>query len=378
MHAESKTILWHAPMYEHQGFATHSRELALRLIDRLPGLRFLPTTSFPQHPEPTHLRIRDLTVPTGSGLNADLVIQCTPTTPYTVSAKYKVLLTTIESAKPHHALILRCTLHDELWVVSDFNYRILPRWLKRRMPVKIMPEGADPTKFYPMNGDIPPYRGVKKLFTFHSDWQHRKGPHTLIPAWCNVHHLMPDAALLLITKHGMCTEPEAVQKLLAELYALIPKGKSLVDLRILLVTHTIPDAQLNKIYNQTYCGVLPTRGEAWSLFPCQLAAAGKPVITTAHGGHLHYLNNRNAYLISVSGFGELLPPKFCKVGFYNYMPFPIPDGDHLEKLFLFAYNHPDDVQRRGNRAYHAVIPRYTWDAAADRVYERIEQICSRL
>lgn len=378
MHSESKLIVLHAPMWEHQGYATHARELGLRLKERIPGLLFNPTTFLPGNPEPIHRFIHEHSVPRGDTRVPDLVIQCTPTVPYQVACRYHVLLTTIESHKPHPALVRRLALSDEVWVPSRHNRRIIPTSVKLSMPVKIMPEGADPKKFYPITGRVTPYRGIKKLFTYHSDWSHRKGIHTLIPAWCNVQPHMPDAGLLLITKHGMCTEPEAIEKLLHELYTLLPAGKSAHDFRILLITHTIPDSQLNEIYNKTYCGVLPTRGEAWSLFPCQLAAAGRPVITTAYGGHLDYLSRRTSYLVNIKGFGELMPGETCDVSFYNFVPFAIPDPQHLEQLLVFAYNHPRDVERRAALSYRSVIPRFTWDAAADKAHRRIEQICRKL
>ena len=378
MHSESKRIVWHGPFYEHQGYATHNRELALLVKERIPGLLFKPTTFSPPRPAPVHRFINEHSVPRGCKIQPDLVIQCTPTVPYRENSRYHVLLTTIESHKVHPGLANRLTLSDEIWVPCRHNKRVIPPRVKLTRPVLIMPEGVNPDKFYPIPGGVAPYRGVEKLFLYHSDWSHRKGIHTLIPAWCNVQKHMPDAALLLITKHGMCTEPEAIERLLQELYALLPPGKSAHDFKILLITHTISDAELNKIYNAAYCGVLPTRGEAWSLFPCQLAAVGRPVITTAYGGHLDYLSHRTSYLLSVKGFGPLMPGELCDVCFYNFVPFPIPDPDHLEKLLLFAYNHPRDVDRRGAASRRAVIPRYTWDRAADRVTSRIEQICEKL
>jgi glycosyltransferase involved in cell wall biosynthesis len=365
-------------MWEHQGYATHNRELVKRLLPLIPSMTIFPTTGFPENPEPLHVELRKRAIFGPPPQVPDLAIQCTPTTPYRIESKFLVLLTTIESRKAHPGIPLRMQLADEIWLPCRQNARALPHWLRAQKTLKIMPEGIDPDVFYPLDPPPRQYRAAEKLYTFHGDCSHRKGIQYLIPAWCNVKDQLPGAHLLLITKHGMCTEPEAVQRLIAWIHSLVPPGTSINDNRIYLITHTIPDRQLNEIYNQTYCGVLPSLGEAWSLFPCQLAAAGRPVITTAYGGHLEYLNYWNSFLISVDHFGEISPGTKSGVDFYNYVDFPHPDQTHLEKLFVFTYNHPEHVERKAARVMHRVRSRFTWDSAANKVYRRIVELCRRI
>jgi glycosyltransferase involved in cell wall biosynthesis len=176
----------------------------------------------------------------------------------------------------------------------------------------------------------------------------------------------------------MNSDLPAVRQMIKELNSMLPTGKTPRDLNIIIQTATISNRALNRIYNQTYCGVLPTLGEAWSLFPCQLAAVGRPTITTAFGGHLDYLNYLNSYLISLEGFGPIDNGHKSAVAFYNNVTFPIPDVDHLTHLLDFTYHHPRDVERRGRRARHRVLSHFTWDMAADKVYKRILQICTQL
>lgn len=373
-----KKILWYGPIWEHAGYATHSRELVKQLLKSIPSLRIIPTTDPPPTTDPELLALRPYCVPFRESIGADIVIQCTPTTAYRLPAKYSILLTTIESARPHDQLVRRLTLHDEIWLPSKFNRRILPRWLKRRMPVLVMPEGADADTFKPLSHATDARFYLKKVYTFHSDWSDRKGIKELIAAWLNVYKLMPPARLLLITKKGMSTEADARSLLLKELLRMLPAGHPISDFNIRLELNDVSAQQLNELYNLTYCGVLPTKGEAWSLFPNQLAAAGRPCITTNFSGHLHYLNKRNAYLIRVKSFGPILDGKTCAVDFYNFVPFALPDQHHLEKLFLFTYNHPQDVQRRGDRARADVLKHWTWNQAAQHVLRRLHFLCNRL
>lgn len=360
------------------GYAMHNRQLVLRLLDRLPNMLLIPTQNLPGPPDREQRQMLPRITSPAHAHGADLVIQCTPTTPYRLNVRYSVILTTIESVAPHPGLSRRLMLHDEVWVPCSWNKKIIPRYVKRGRPVLVMPEGADPRTFYPQDPAPRPYKTHRKLYLFHSDWQDRKGHRQLIQAWCRFQPDHPDAALLLIAKLGMCTELEAVRRMLQEINALIPGTRSPADYNIELLPNVIPDSELNTIYNQTYCGILPTRGEAWSLFPCQLAAVGRPTITTAYSGHLEYLNHRNSYLVSVKSFGPINEGKKCAVDFYNHMLFPTADVDHLTDLLRFTYNHPEHVERTGRRAYHDVTTRWTWDRAADKVYRRIEQLCRQL
>lgn len=388
-HVTGKRIYWYGPLWRPMGYAMHNRQLVLRLLDRLPNMLLIPTQGLPGPPTAEHKRMLPRIVAPQHAKGADLVIQCTPSTQYRLEARYSVLITTIESVTPHPQLVKRMLIHDEVWLPCNWNKRILPEWIRQRpwktggpksrtRPVYVMPEGADPSVFYPLSPAPRPYKGHEKLYTFHSDWQDRKGHRQLIRAWTRFQPDHPDAMLLLIAKLGMCTELEACMRMLEELRSLLPKGRTPQDYKIEILPNVIPDRDLNRIYNQTYCGVLPTRGEAWSLFPCQLAAAGRPTITTAYSGHLHYLNPRNAYLISVDSFGPINEGKLCAVDFYNYMTFPTASVDHLTALFQFTYNHPRHVEEKARRVYHDVTTRWTWDLAADKVYRRIAQLCRRL
>lgn len=371
-------ICWYGPLWRPMGYAVHNRELVARLLDRIPHIVLIPTQTLPGPPSPLHLRMLQHVAHPSAADAADLVIQCTPTTPYRLGARYSVLLTTIESRRPHPGLVNRLLLHDELWFPCRYNTRSIPRFVRVGRPLRTMPEGVDPRTFYPLCPAPPPLKSHRKLYTFHSDWSGRKGHRQLITAWCRFQPNHPDAALLLISKPGMNSDYPAVLQMTKELNSMLPPRTTPRDFNIELLTATISNKALNRIYNQTYCGVLPTLGEAWSLFPCQLAAVGRPTITTAFGGHLDYLNTSNAYLISVKTFGPIDNGHKSAVAFYNNVTFPIPDTDHLTDLLHFTYHHPAHVNALGQRARRRVLSRFTWDIAADKVYKRIREICALL
>lgn len=371
-------ICWYGPLWRPMGYAVHNRELATRLMTRIPGLVLIPTQGLPGPPSPLQLQMLKRSAHPSTADDADLVIQCTPTTPYRLGARYSVLLTTIESRRPHHGLVNRLKLHDELWFPCTYNARSIPRDVRRGRPIRVMPEGVDTTVFYPLRPAPPPLKSHRKLYTFHSDWSGRKGHRLLLQSWCRFQPDHPDAALLLLSKPGMNTDYPAVLQMTKELNSMLPAGRRPSDYNIELLTAAVSNRMLNRIYNQTYCGVLPSLGEAWSLFPCQLSAVGRPTITTAFGGHLDYLNHGNAYLITVDHFGAIDQGHKSAVCFYNDVDFAIPDGDHLTALLHFTYHHERDVERRGARAFHRVTTRFTWNMAADKVFRRILELCDLL
>lgn len=376
MRSESRRVAWFGPLWSRTGYGTHNRELVLRLVELVPQLELWPTERLPESVDDEVMKLIGYVGSRRDPRPVDLVVQCTPTTPYRHQAAYSVLLTTIESLHAHPLLVMRCRQHDEVWVPSKMNVRALPRWFRKERPVYVMPEGVDTAKYNATSEGIRWWPGDDRVYLYHGDWQERKGVRFLIEAWRVAHDEMPGAKLKLIAKKGMSTELSAARALVRELDMYCgddgPHGK----LGIEVIHGTLPESTLCSMYRSAYCGVFPTRGEAWNLAPCQMAACGTPVIVTAWGGHLEYLSPLSAFLIPVEAFRWISPDGNCGVESYCQQQFAVPDVLELIRLLKWTYGHPESVRRRGARAMEVVSRLFTWDQAAQKVAKRMEVILS--
>jgi glycosyltransferase involved in cell wall biosynthesis len=239
-----------------------------------------------------------------------------------------------------------------------------------------MPEGVDVAKYNTTtySGRWWPDQG--RVYLYHGDWQERKGIRFLIEAWRSARPFMPGAKLKLIAKKGMSTSMDAAQALVRELDVFCGDDGPHKKLDIEVIHGTLPESVLCSMYRSAYCGVFPTRGEAWNLAPCQMAACGTPVIVTAWGGHLEYLSPLSAFLIPVEAFRWISADGNCGVESYCQQQFAVPDVRELIRLLKWTYGHPAAVRARGARAMKVVTSQFTWDAAAGKIAARMERILS--
>ncbi|MDD2755063.1 MAG: glycosyltransferase [Methanothrix sp.] len=68
--------------------------------------------------------------------------------------------------------------------------------------------------------------------------------------------------------------------------------------RIMLINETLTDNEIMDLHNRGDCYISLCRSEGWGLGPFTAAGMGKPVIITGFGGHLDFLPEELAYLVS--------------------------------------------------------------------------------
>lgn len=181
----------------------------------------------------------------------------------------------------------RGALHvvDELWMPTQWNRDVFVGGEIRR-PIHVVPhvittdEVADP----PI--DIP---DDVTVFTTISAWHPRKRPDRAIEAFAAA--FTKDDPVILIVKTPSWVEayPSANELEKMTWYRMATLMKRFPDAPpVLLVNDDFTDAQINGLLRRTDCYVSLASTEGWGLGQFDAATFGKPVITTAFGGHLEY------------------------------------------------------------------------------------------
>jgi len=124
--------------------------------------------------------------------------------------------------------------------------------------------------------------------------------------------------------------------------------------RIRLTGHVVDDALLAAAYREARALVLPSEYESFGLVLLEALAQGRPVIASRVGGIPEFVEDGRA--------GLLVPPREVA-----------PLTEAMERLL----GDPGLADRLGDYGRRAIVPRYTWDAVADRVDALYREVLGR-
>jgi GT2 family glycosyltransferase len=209
--------------------------------------------------------------------------------------------------------------------------------------IKIIPNSLDTTLFHP---NITPYptQNLRK-FNFISVFSYgdRKGPEILVEAFSREFKSDEDVALYI--------QSPGIQ------YILQQKGKSVqqwIDetshyefhAPILVSPHHVHENILPNILKNFQCNVLSTRGEGFGNSIVECGALGIPSIVTNWSGVTDFVNTNTGWLIDCDLVD--IPLQFLPY-FKNYIGgrWADPNIEHLMELMRWAYDHPEEVKRKG-------------------------------
>ncbi len=127
--------------------------------------------------------------------------------------------------------------------------------------------------------------------------------------------------------------------------ALESRAKALgIAERVHLIGHVEDDSSLSAAYREARLTVLPSEYEAFGLVLLESLAAGTPVVASRVGGIPEFVEDGKA--------GLLVPPKS-----------PAALADAIRRVWTDR----ELARRLGEYGRDHVVPRYTWDALADRL-----------
>ena len=344
------------------GYASTSEELALALLARGVDLSFRPTP-WPRDriiENPVLDAIADRPpyddAPQVSYEQADLFFHGHP--------GYKVGFTMLEVDGIPRRWADACNRMDEIWVPS--------RWGAERFaacgvtkPIRVVPLGYDAQRFRPEPVSIRASRRFMFLSVF--EWGERKAPEVLLRAYAAAFAgpEKDDVLLLLrVNNHdGHVNVPEQIEAL------GLPKDGPPVAL---LYNHHIRARQLGTLYRSADAFVLPSRGEGWGMPILEAMACGLPVIATPWSGPSEFLHEGVGYPIEVRG----LVPADAKCPYYEGFRWADPDPDDLVAKMRHVFTHREEARAKGAAAAREAVAKWTWDATAARVEERLREIGS--
>ena len=276
--------------------------------------------------------------------------------------KYKVGFTMLETDSIPAEWVRQANLMHEIWVPSTFNVRTF-RDSGVSRPIHVIPLGVDPDYFNPKMARHP----LTGLFTFLSifEWGERKMPEILLQAFSD--EFRPDEPVVLICKTLNADGDVDVH---AQIDGLDLGGMAS---RIhLSLNEVIATSQLGSLYCSADCFVLPTRGEGFGMPVIEAMACGLPVIATDWSAHCDFMNAENAYPLPV----DRLVPAEAKCPYYKGFKWAQPSYHHLRRLMRHVFENQAEARAKGQRASRDVLANWTWDQAAQKIVNRLDQIAA--
>ncbi len=220
-----------------------------------------------------------------------------PTNYKYLNGKYKIGLLTYESTViPPDWIENINNFLDILFVPSDFCRDIFVKCGVRKDKVFILPYGYNPHIFNPEAKafDVRTRRGFRFLNV--SLPHKREGLDLLLDAYTSEFSYSDDVSLIikvnyLPQKRTKPFEYTGFESMIKS--AISPKCTP----ETLLISRIFTEKEMAQLYSSCSCLISPTRGEGFGLTMLEAMACGLPVITTGWGGHLQFLNHKNASLI---------------------------------------------------------------------------------
>jgi GT2 family glycosyltransferase len=360
-------LLWQSIMNFPTGYAMSCREL-LRSLDQLgvqTSYRYVygPRTVFPAvEPESSgdyRLNvIRARTVPKPAGVS---VVYAQGDVFKRNVGRYKIGYTMLEVDGFPREWVRQANRMDEVWVPSEFNRRgFLESGL--RSPVHVMPLGVDTRYFHPGVTTFPSPAG-EFVFLALFEWGERKEPALLLRAFNDEFSAHEPVRLMckVINRDPGLRIKEEIRRL---------RLKSSGGRISYMFNLEFPHYQLGSLYRSMDAFVSVSRGEGWNMPLMEAMACGLPAIATDWGAHQEFLHAGVGYPLRV----RKLVPAVAKCPYYTGFRWADPDPEHLRALLRHVYENRDEARQRGQAAADEMAARWSWQAAAEKVVERLAAI----
>ncbi len=237
---------------------------------------------------------------------------------------------------------------DILFLPNEFNKKIFRDAGVKEEIIRIAPYGVNDSVFKPKTKEVSTRKGTFRFLCVAMP-QKRKGLDVLIPAFEETFGGRKDAELIIKFPY----KPGKSK------YDYIPKIKSE---NIKILTGEYSEKQMAGLYRSADCFVLPSRAEGFGMIYMEALACGLPVIAAGWGGHMSFLNEKNAMFVD------------CKLMPAGNMQYDNPGGGGL-------WAEPDlgSLIEKLKEAYEGKIRKpkfepeeYSWDNIASKMKAQIK------
>ena len=375
----SRQIRWQSPIFDPSGYADESRYL-LRSLQHTTPVRLEPIARLSKkfYDEMDKSERADLERLIATPLASDY-LQLTIAPAYALKrdprARYAIGRTTFETDRLPADWVAACNAMDEIWVPTAFNLETFRR-AGVTVPLHIVPQGVDTTRFHP---GVKPLRiAGRRHFAFLSvfEWIHRKGWDVLLRAWAEAFQSGDQVCLLVRSYLPNVTEGKSSTNALNErIDAFLQKelGKSRAQIApIILLGEQLAQLDMPRLYASADAFVLPTRGEGWGRPYIEAMACGLPVIGTRWGAQLAFMHDQNSLLLDLDGL-ETVNAKM-EFPFYHGHQWARPSATHLAKLLRRLAEDPLAAKKLGKQAAADVREKWNWAHAGQIMRARLAAI----
>ena len=255
---------------------------------------------------------------------------------------------------------------DQVWVPSTWGRDVLLAHGINADRIRIMPEGVDGARFH-AHGRRPRTAARPLRFLTVGKYEQRKGIDLTIEAFAQVYANQPHAELVIksnyFTNHRQ--KYDALQHKISEL------GLKNVSLLWGEITKT----QLADLYRACDVFVLPTHAEGWGLPLIEAVAAGLPIITTMHSGHMEFLQHVADSVLPVAhAMTRIDCPEYC-----SYYPdstndwgaWAQPDLNSLVACMQQALQQDQRLYDRAQRNSAIIRERFSWSQSAEQALQAL-------
>jgi len=139
---------------------------------------------------------------------------------------------------------------------------------------------------------------------------------------------------------------------------------------VLLLNEALPRSAMPSLYGASDAFVLPAHGEAYGPTLLEALSCELPVITTAWGGPLEFLDNENSYLIEFTGLVPAPIDQPCAAGHLCAEP----SLEHLRHLMREVYAHPEEARKRSRKGRQTIVEHWDWSVMSPRWKQEFQRL----
>lgn len=139
---------------------------------------------------------------------------------------------------------------------------------------------------------------------------------------------------------------------------------------VVSIDRTISGAERDALIGACDCYLSLHRSEGHGMPLAEAMALGKPVVATAYGGNIEFMNDTNSYLVAwtptrVGGQVEHYPAGA------NWAE---PDVEHAARLLRTVHRDPDEARRRGQRGREDVLAVLAPEVVGGQMRRRMQEL----
>ena len=254
----------------------------------------------------------------------------------------------------------------EVWLPCDFNVSVFQREL--RTPVFKLPHVVQPRRW---NGEVAPLEAALQIapddYVVYSifEWQDRKGPCEIVSAYLQAFRDVRDTLLVIKTNPGAAAMAA---------HAVATTRKQLQsDARVSIRAEAWSDAQVEALHRRGDAYISLHRGEGWCYPLFEAATHGKPVVATAYGGPLEYLDAQTSELVPY----DLVPVRQRYTYYHPAMKWAQPDVSGAAFALRRQYEQREQAKARAAAGAAKIRDAYSVEAVGATARQQLLAVLRR-